>query len=214
MKANNTLGRINTNLLATSQLNILIGIIHNTKSIQLRRNSMTTKNALYKTCFNHNDVLLDHWYDQTLEQSDENEVIGFDNAKGCHIFGEAYLNWLNDELFLNLQFDGIYFPREYNFESDAINLSFSKDDFDQLKAIFESEDLAQALHGHIKRITTSRSGYIAFYNYDQVINDVEMLMRSMLQVYSNMNNDEFDYYYDRQYVYEALLDCIIYNEAN
>ena len=56
---------------------------------------MTTQNTLYKTCFNHNDVLLECWYDQTLEQS-----------------------------------------------------------------------------------------------------------------------DEFDYYYDRQYVYEALLDCIIYNEAN
>ena len=40
---------------------------------------MTTKNALYKTCFNHNDVLLDCWYDQTLEQSDENEIIETEN---------------------------------------------------------------------------------------------------------------------------------------
>ncbi len=175
---------------------------------------MATQNTLYKTCFNHNDVLLECWYDQTLEQSAENEIIDFDSVKGRCIFGEAYLNWLNDELSLNLQFDGVYFPREYNFETDAINLSFSQDDFDQLKAIFESEDLAQALHGHIECITTSKSGYIAFYNYDQVINDVEMLMRSMLQVYSDMNNDEFDYYYDQQYVYETLLDCIIYNEAN
>lgn len=119
---------------------------------------MTTKNALYKTCFNHNDVLLDCWYDQTLEQSDENEIIDFDNVKGRYLFG-------------------------------------------------------QALHGHIECITTSKSGYIAFYNYDQVINDNEMLMRSMLQVYSDLNNDEFYYYYDRHCVYEALLDCIIYSEA-
>ena len=71
---------------------------------------MTTQNTLHKTCFNHNDVLLECWYDQTLEQSDENEIIDFDNVKGRHIFGEAYLNWLNDELSLNLQFDGMYFP--------------------------------------------------------------------------------------------------------
>lgn len=174
---------------------------------------MPAQNALYKTCFNHNDVLLDCWYDQTIEQNDENEIIDFDNVKGRYIFGEAYLNWLNDELSLNLQFDGMYFPREYNFESDAINLSFSQDDFIRLKSVFESEDLVQALHEHIESITTSRSGYIAFYNYDHVINDIEILMRSMLQVYSDMNNDEFDYYYDRHYVYEALLDCIIYSEA-
>ena len=174
---------------------------------------MTTKNALYKTCFNHNDVLLDCWYDQTLEQSDENEIIDFDNVKGRYIFGQAYLNWLNDELSLKLQFDGMYFPREYNFENDAINLSFSQDDFDRLKSVFESEDLVQALHGHIECITTSKSGYIAFYNYDQVINDNEMLMRSMLQVYSDLNNDEFYSYYDQQHVYDVLLDCIIYSEA-
>ena len=174
---------------------------------------MTTKNALYKTCFNHNDVLLDGWYDQTLEQSDENEIIDFDNVKGRYIFGQAYLNWLNDELSLKLQFDGMYFPREYNFENDAISLSFSQDDFDRLKSVFESEDLEQALQGHIECITTSKSGYIAFYNYDQVINDNEMLMRSMLQVYSDLNNDEFYSYYDQQHVYETLLDCIIYSEA-
>ena len=107
----------------------------------------------------------------------------------------------------------MYFPREYNFESDAINLSFSQDDFIQLKSVFESEYLAKALHGHIECITTSKSGYIAFYKYAQVINDNELFMRSMLQVYSDLNNHEFEYYYDRHYVYEALLDCIIYSEA-
>lgn len=160
----------------------------------------------FTTRFNHNDSMYEAWVSFQEEYSEqENEDFNFDNVKARNILAKSVIDWLNEDLKTNFSFDSMYFPREYNFETNAINLSFSASDFDKVYTLFtNNEDLLKLLHESVKGYTTQVSGYIPFHTESKVYKDKGLLMGVMLEVYNNQFIDDYESYYDVQCVYDNM----------
>ena len=164
----------------------------------------------YSARFNHNNFMYDTWI--SLQESyaeEENIDFNFDNVKARTILAKSVINWLNEDLKTNIVFESMYFPREYNFESDAVNLSFNDADFDKVYTVFvNNENLMKLLKESVKSYTTHTSGYIPFHTESKVFKDKGLLMGVMLEVYNNQFIDDYESYYDVQCVYDTM-----YNES-
>ena len=137
-----------------------------------------------KSSFTHNDVMYECWYDGRYEMANDNyENIDIDTVKARQIFAKSVIDFLNDNFSLSLQYDGLYIPKFYNYESDKINFSFNDNDFSLLLNAIKDYELSDELANNIKQHTTSCSGYVAFYN-------------------------EYEQYYDMQCVYDKLEDAV------
>ena len=164
----------------------------------------------YSTRFNHNDFMYDAWISfQESCAEEENLDFNFDNVKARTILAESVIDWLNEDLKTSLTFESMYFPREYNFETDAINLTFIDSDFDKVYTLFvNNENLMKLLKESVKSYTTHASGYIPFHTESKVFKDKGLLMGVMLEVYNHTYADDYESYYDVQCIYDTM-----YNES-
>ena len=168
-----------------------------------------------KAQFNFNDVAYCNWYDSEYEQADqEGENINIDTVKARKINAKHFVDFLNDELKTELIFNDLYMPKYYNFEDDQIIVNYLKSDLKILKKFIADNSLQQALVDKIKDYTTSCSGYIAFYTKGQLIKNNDLVFRVMLEtILENGLNDDYDFYFDRNCVYDDLSsECITFNE--
>lgn len=161
------------------------------------------------TRFQHNDMAYLSWYDRQCELSEDEQgnAIEFecDTVFARTVLGKEYIDWINEELKTNIKFESMYFPREYNFEEDQINVTFSKEDFSKLIAWANSESENNAkLDELLDEYTTTRSGYIAFHNKGSLQANKELYMGVILQAYSDLNSEEFDDYFDRKCTYDRM----------
>ena len=168
-----------------------------------------------KAQFNFNDIAYCNWYDSEYERADqEGENINIDTVKARKINAKHFVDFLNDELKTELIFNDLYMPKYYNFEDDQIIVNYLKSDLKILKKFIAANSLQQALINKIKDYTTSRSGYIAFYTKEQLIKNNDLVFQVMLEtILENGLNDEYDFYFDCNCVYDKLHnECITFNE--
>ena len=160
----------------------------------------------FSTRFNHNDFMYYSWISFQESYAEEgNQDFDFDNVKARTILAKSVIDWLNEDLKTQLTFESMYFPREYNFESDAINLSFNDSDFDKVYTVFANdENLMSLLKETVKSYTTHVSGYIPFHTESKVYKDKGLLMGVMLEVYNNQFIGDYEAYYDVQCVYDTM----------
>lgn len=162
---------------------------------------------LFTTRFNHNDFLYEDWYDRQAELCEDESGFSCDTIKVRTVFAKSVIDWINGELKTNIQFESMYFPREYNFECDAINVKFSKHDFQLIDNWFAENKLYEKLDELVDSYTTTISGYIPFHSKDTVMNDYGLLMGIMLELFNNEQHSEFEQYYDCQCIYDDLANC-------
>ena len=81
-------------------------------------------------------------------------------------YAEDYIKILNQKLDTNIVFKGLVSPKFYNYSTDFINVEISKKDIIKLFQYIKEEDLKQEVFNIIKESSTSRDGYISFYNYN------------------------------------------------
>ena len=97
--------------------------------------------------------------DEIEREIDWNKV--YQNVAKLYV--KAFEHWLNDDfnLSVELSFELMQSPKEYNFSTDRI---FAKLSIDDAKAIYEiAKDLMPEM---VKRKFTSRDGFISFYEGD------------------------------------------------
>ena len=150
-----------------------------------------------------------------LEDSKVEEIynnINFYNIYNSYIVG--YCNSLADIIlnefgisfdFVNLKLDS---PREYNFETDVILCEVDKGKIQSLTNIFlNSSEYKEDFIKHIEDITTSKSGYMPFYSFEDIMNNKNDMLYT--QVFNFLiNNTELtqdiptDIEYDEWYLSE------------
>ena len=81
------------------------------------------------------------------------------------IYSESYIKVLNNILDTDLIFKALNSPKYYNFTTDFISVELSKKDILKLFKYVKDEDLKQEVINIIKDNSTSKDGYVAFYNY-------------------------------------------------
>ena len=113
--------------------------------------------------------------------------------------------WIKDEYDLSLNFTKceLKSPKYYNFETDVINADLTKREVGDLVERFKTNE---AFLDFLKEATTSRSGFISFYDYDQAIaNKDDVLPQFILRWLADLFNDnDLIDYYDRNNSYERV----------
>ena len=165
----------------------------------------------YNSSFTHNEVIYGFWYDSRMEMANDNyENINIDTVKAREIFAQSVIDFLNNNFNLSLSYDGLYMPKFYNYENDKINFSYNDNDFNLLLNAIKDYELLDKLESSVKQYTTSCSGYIAFYNEDELKADKDLYIRVILETLFNSDyvQNEYQQYYDYNCVYEKLEDVI------
>lgn len=94
----------------------------------------------------------------------------------------------------NLKFVSLESPRYYNYTTDKIVLEISDKDLKTLDSLLKSDEfIFEEFKAILKDDTTSKSGYIPFYNYDKVMAKI---------------GEE-----NRSFFYQVLLDTLINGEV-
>ena len=81
------------------------------------------------------------------------------------IYAKDYIKVLNQKLDTNIIFKSLNSPKFYNYSTDFINVEISKKDILKLFQYVRNENLKQEVFNIIKNSSTSKDGYISFYNY-------------------------------------------------
>ena len=165
--------------------------------------------------FTHNDYIYEAWYDGRYEMANDNyENIDIDTVKAREIFAESVIDFLNDNFNLSLSYAGLYMPKFYNYEGDKINFSYSDNDFNLLLNAIKDYGLSDELECRVQQYTTSCDGYIAFYNEYELKADKDLFIRVILETLFNSDDiqNEYEQYYDYNYIYEKLEDAVTLEE--
>ena len=171
------------------------------------------KSNTNKASFTHNDGIYEAWYEGRYEMANDNyENIDIDTVKAREIFAKSVIDFLNSEFKTNLKYDDLYMPKFYNYEDDKINFSYNDSDFDLLLNAIKDYELSSKLEYRIQQYTTSREGYIAFYNEHELKADKDLFISVILETLFNSDyiQDEYEHYYDYNCIYEKLEDSVIY----
>ena len=169
------------------------------------------KSNTLQSSFSHNDSCYEYWYDRRYDFADEvNETININTVKAREIFAESVIDFLNDTFNTSLKYDGLYIPKYYNYESDRIKFSYAESDINIFLNAIKDYELINDLQTRIKDVTTSSSGYAAFYTADELIADSDLHISVILGVLFNSDymQNEYDCYYDNQRIYESLEDSV------
>lgn len=108
------------------------------------------------------------------------------------IYSKDYIKVLNNKLDTNISFKALVSPKFYNFSTDKINVDISKKDILKLFQYVRNEDLKQEVFNIIKKSSTSKDGYIAFYNYKDFFKkeNLGLLLECMLDIIvDNLQDD-------------------------
>ena len=99
-------------------------------------------------------------------------------------YAEDYIKVLNQKLDTNIVFKGLISPKFYNYSTDNINVEISKKDIIKLFQYIRDEELKQEVFNIIKESSTSRDGYISFYNYSDYFkkDNLDILVECMFDV--------------------------------
>lgn len=100
------------------------------------------------------------------------------------IYAKDYIKVLNNKLDTNISFKALNSPRFYNYSTDFINVDISKKDILKLFQYVRNEDLKQEVFNIIKKSSTSKDGYVAFYNYEDFFKkeNLNILVECMLDI--------------------------------
>jgi len=151
--------------------------------------------------------LIDSMVEMYEQTDNENENIEFDHYNELYIeYSKNYVDFLNELIGCNLKFTELISPQYYNYSTDKIECKYTKKDFNAIKKYIKLNNLQNEVEKHIKNITTSKSGFIAFYDYNEVFlpENESILIQCYLDVIIQNNTENWINYYDMQNVYELI----------
>ena len=127
-------------------------------------------------------------HSETIENNIE--LYGYDwedvDYKKTNInYCKAFLNRLGEELQIDLNFISLDSPREYNYTTDKIFCSISKEDFKTLLDDYDNKELFNYIEEHSK----SRSGFTSFYSGYKAVKEETDIFLQYLFNYMLINED-------------------------
>jgi len=103
-------------------------------------------------------------------------------------------NYINDEYQVNIDFKNIklWSPQYYNYDTDVIDCKIDTNEAQSLNEILKKDD---DFLSFLKDRTTSYSGFISFYTYDDALNnkDNKLIMYVLEYICNQFNNKEVVY---------------------
>jgi hypothetical protein len=138
--------------------------------------------------------------------------VDFKKLRGVYIdlYCDLFSDWLKENYKVDIKFKNISLssPREYNFETDKIICDI---DIMENESLIRTMKAKPAFLDWVKDRTKSRSGFISFYDFDDVMNDKNEIFSVYALEYlaSEYEHSDFISDYDRASGYDVL-----YSEMN
>lgn len=123
--------------------------------------------------------------DRESDELPENEGEIYDaiDYKGLrNLYCNELIKFMNSNLNISLEYLELNSPAYYNFTTDKIVVKFDENDFKSIKEYIPyniEEDIEELL----KDWTTSRDGYIPYYSYSEIKDNLEWRMEAVLQIF-------------------------------
>ena len=150
----------------------------------------------------------EEYYSQELEKGGKSDEYGYSlDEWGCLLHEGNGVNYkaiynkinsnivglVNDYLGTKMKYKGMTSPKEYNFSTDILDVTITNQDALQIFKYIKENNLKQRILDAIKYDTTSRSGYMPFYSYDDMFlsKNRDMLMACILtSLWWYLRNDD------------------------
>ena len=138
--------------------------------------------------------------------------VDFKKLRGVYIdlYCDLFSDWLKENYKVDIKFKNISLssPREYNFETDKILCDI---DIMENESLIKTMKAKPAFLDWVKDRTQSKSGFISFYDFDDVMNDKNDIFSVYALEYlaSEYEHSDFISDYDRASGYDVL-----YSEMN
>ena len=126
----------------------------------------------------HSDII-----DTYVEDMEYNwEDVNYNDT--YNIYSKNYIKALNNILDTNIIFKALNSPKFYNYSTDIINVELSKKDILKLFKYVKDEELKQEVFNIIKDSSTSKDGYVAFYNYTDFFkkDNLDILVECLMDI--------------------------------
>jgi hypothetical protein len=104
---------------------------------------------------------------------------------------------LDMNLIVSVEFENLYSPREYNFETDSINCIYSITEENKKNILEYIKNNIDEFETYIKDRYTSRSGFMSFYSND---------FRQWIKEFESWNMEKIDH------KFSSVLEFILLNE--
>ena len=156
----------------------------------------------------HSD-LIDTELENILETEDleYDQICDYIDFKAIHLeYSKRLVSNFNDEFDLNLKFEELFQPKEYNFKTDEILVEMSMQDYNYLFLDTDQDELKHK----ITKATTNRDGYLAFYNYSEMLDEPQFIAEFLLDIIMegvDYASDDW-FYYDNQWFYDLIFSAI------
>ena len=154
-------------------------------------------------------TLMDIEIENILETEDleYDQICDYIDFKAIHLeYSKRLVLDFNDEFDLNLKFEQLIQPKEYNFKTDEILVEMSMQDYNYLFFHTDQDELKHK----ITKATTNRDGYSAFYNYSEMLDEPQFIAEFLLDIIMEGADYALDdwFYEDNQWFYDLIFSAI------
>ena len=154
----------------------------------------------------HSD-LIDTEIESILETEnlEYDQICDYIDFKAIHLeYSKRLVLDFNDNFDLNLKFEQLIQPKEYNFTTDIIIVEMSMQDYNYLFLDTDQDELKNK----ITKATTNRDGYLAFYNYSEMLDEPQFIAEFLLDTLMK-DDDNYDWFYeDNLWFYDLIFSAI------
>ena len=151
--------------------------------------------------------------DTEIENILETENLEYDQICDYIDFKAIYLEYskrlvsdFNDRFDLNLKFEQLIQPKEYNFKTDEILVEMSMQDYNYL--FLNTDQTSMQLK--VQDATAARDGYIPLYNSSELLGEPQFIAEFLLDILMegvDYASDDW-FYYDNQWFYDLIFNAI------
>ena len=173
-------------------------------------------------CYNSNhDWVIDNYIDTFIRDREtdelpenEGEIYDAINYKGLrNLYCKELVKFMNSKLNINLEYLELDSPAYYNFTTDKIVVNFDENDFKRISNYLKKcqtitiAEVREDIKELLKDWTTQRDGFIPFYSYSEIKDNLDWKMEAVLQLFAqecfNTDSDFWLEWYD-------LIDDLLY----
>ena len=155
----------------------------------------------------HSD-LIDTEIENILETEDleYDQICDYIDFKAIHLeYSKRLVLDFNDNFDLDLKFEELFQPKEYNFKTDEILVEMSMQDYNYL--FLDTDQTSMQLK--VQDATTARDGYIPLYNSSELLDEPQFIAEFLLDRFMADNDETSDwFYYDNQWFYDLIFSAI------
>ena len=151
--------------------------------------------------------LIDTGIENILETEDleYDQICDYIDFKAIHLeYAKRLVSDFNDNFDLNLKFEQLIQPREYNYKTDEILVEISMQDYNYLWLNTDQTSIQLK----VQDATTARDGYIPLYNSSELLDEPQFIAEFLLDILMEDDNIYDWFYDDNDWFYDLIFSAI------